>query len=765
MDPDFTRKLPAVCTLIAICAGIVAADLLSLPLWIYFITLIAAFPLTLALYLKNKPTAAAIAGLTVIASFAGFMFTLNYQTSPPKHIIHLADDGNKYTLYCTIDDWPILAEHRTILYCRVDSVGGDDKQRESMGRILLNIGRETTALQYGDRIYFDSYVYSIKGGKNPSGYDYRRHLNLKGIAASCYLPHEYSLQSDRRGRGHPMNVIDDIRAYIINTFNETLDKRAAAVASGFLIGETRDIPSDIYQYFRDTGTLHLLAVSGSNVWLVLLVFLVILKASPWSQVTRTIILIGVVVLFSFLSYNQPSVVRASVMAILVLIGRAAERKLELNNIIASAAVVILLYDPAQLYNIGFQLSFATAWGLIFLTPRVGKLFRKVHTRWYYRYLIFPSLISIVAQVVALPLSAYYFERVPAISFVSNLVIIPLVSILVVGEVIILFGALIVPMLGLMFGSILNALFAAAIFLLRLFGGGTFGIPLEISLGGGFLVVYFASLIMGVQALASLKARRLLVVVVLLIANFWAVCGLFESKDQNKLTVFSTPGGLIAVLEHNRAAVFLSDLPRKDYSITERVVRGYLKNAGFRAPVVIELSGRFASIMESISLAESFDSSTLYIPAASEKMMTDIAARYKTNLSHDRIVLFSGTAPESSSNMTIHLFNGGAKVIFDSLEVYLLAQRTESAFDGTLDLNSTKKLVIVKETLTASDIECLGDSIASNNLLFICRNVDRRRAGEIESILLSERLFQNLVLTSQVGAVELLISDGRIKSIN
>ncbi len=770
METSRAKRYPAVFALVAIIVGIVFADLIEPPLWLIFVSMLVSFGSALALYFRGETTGAGTAVLVSLMIVSAFVFSLKYETFPPKHIKHLVDTDRQYTLYCTIDDWPLLREHRTILYCRVDSVSSGRETRESMGRIMLTIGAETTLLQYGDRIYFDSRVYSIKSGMNPYGFDYRRYLNLKGIFAACFVPTQYSIWRDKRDRGHFLNLIDYIRDFINRTFSRSLDRTSAAVASGFLIGETRNIPAKIYDYFRDTGTLHLLAVSGSNVWLVVLVFLVLLRASPWSLTARTVFLLTVILFFSYLAYNQPSVVRASVMAALVLVGRASQRKIEYNNIVAAAGVIILLYDPAQLYDIGFQLSFATAWGLIFLTPKVAVLFRKIQNRWYYRYLILPAIVCIIAQLVALPISAYYFQRLPAVSFVSNLIIIPLVSVIVIGEVVLLFAALIHPLMGVFFGSLLNPLFSLTVWLLGVFSGGSFGFPLAIRFDGWMIAGYFVLLIGVILGISLKRARRYTIVLLLVIANTYMLSAVISGSKENRLIVFSTPGGIAALMDNSTPTVFLADIPRKDYVVTERTVLPYIKNDKLDSCRIVILGTDYQTVSEALYLVDATEAGSICLPYGARNIFTDnlrLMNRWgdpeDTSEIGAKPLFYDPVDPfdlDAAAANNVYLFDFGAALDFDSSLVILTRDISENLPEFINRNISKKDLILITDIFSGKDYGRLGGLEITGDFYIICRQKGRESqnlTAETDWPKKPPKFLQ----TSQLGAVKLIISDGRV----
>lgn len=758
------KKYPAVVALVAVLAGILTADNAGLSHWIYFLFLIVLFPPAIIFYMKNRPAPAVIIALLCLASFSAFGFCFRYETYPPGHIRHFVDDDRQYTVYGTVDDWPEIRERRTGIFITVDSLTESDKTIKGQGRLLVNIGSEATDIQYGDRISFTSNIYSIKGGKNPSGLNYRRYLNLKGVTAAVWLPHQYSIMVDKAGEKYYMRLVDRLRHEIVKTFRNTLDTNAAALASGFLIGDTRDIPVEIYNLFRDSGTLHLLAVSGSNVALVVLLFVFLLRASRLSPIRRTIFLLVVIVLFSFLSYNQPSVVRASVMAALVLIGQAIQRKREMNNIIASAALIILLVKPTELYDIGFQLSFITAWGLIFLVPKVTVFFKPLHSRLYYKVLIFPFIISVIAQLAALPMTACYFQRMPLISPISNLVIVPLVSMIVIGELIFLFASFILPAFGSFVGAFLNPLLLLTISLLEFFGSGETALIFAHHVSVEQLLAYYTILAAVFVSLSSKTARRFAVIFIMTVINVFMASRLLSPKDCHQMTVFSVPGGIAAVNQVQRNQVVISDLSLKDYSICEQIVTPYLVNRKIDSIDIISLSNDYQTNREIAFLLANHNPWGTYIPAPAKKLLHDIMALSDQMHGSSRITLINPKSIPESLNKEDAILSGRMLIYqYDSLVVVFIGGREDYDWGYMRSLAGERQLVAIKAVIDKNDFLSLERQNFNQYPLIICNKFSATIRKQLSRDSRPAPL-NNYIQTSQVGAVELVIENGRLAGV-
>ena len=349
---------------------------------------------------------------------AGLVSVVKYQSFPADDIGCFVDSGDRLRFFADIEKWPLLKRNKTTLTCRVDSVALDGQVISSSGMILVTIRKETTRFALGDQVSLEGRLTSAGTGPYPQRFDYARYLHHKGIRGTVYINDAARISIPVSRANIFGRAVNDIRSQILKCFHDNLTEIPAALASGFLIGETRNIPEDIYLAFRRTGTLHLLAVSGSNVILVLIVMLFLLRAFPMRPWIRLLILLGVIVVFCHLSYNQPSVVRASIMVSMVLTARVVFRRAELNNIVAATAAILILYDPGNLFDIGFQLSFAVTWALILFLPYLNRLFLKSSMSRPVRYILLIVFSSLIASMIAAPITSYYFGEVSLVTIVS-----------------------------------------------------------------------------------------------------------------------------------------------------------------------------------------------------------------------------------------------------------------------------------------------------------------------------------------------------------
>jgi competence protein ComEC len=378
-------------------------------------------------------------------------------------------------------------------------------------------------------------------------------------------------------------IVIPLRRWTLGVFNSTLSGNHKALLSGFLLGETRDIPKRVYDMFRDTGTVHLLAVSGSNVWLVIGVILGALSLLRVPRFPATLLGLVCIFVFANLVHNDPPVVRAGIMAAVMLVGVLLYRDVDLVNVVSFSGLVILLYSPLFLFDVGFQLSFASVFAILLLYPRLSELVLKYvgkSHRKLWKWIIMPALISVSVELVLFPILAYYFNMIPLIIVVANIFIVPLAGLSVVLACFTLFSAV--------FSSGLAGIFSACNWLcldltLRLteFFANLPVAKLSVPAPSvSTFMVYYFFLWLLVSSIAS--KRKTIVFSVLIIANLfvWRE-GLAHRDAPLKLTILDVSQGSCAVLDLPNGQTFLLNVGQKakNFDAGEYAVIPYLNHKG------------------------------------------------------------------------------------------------------------------------------------------------------------------------------------------
>ena len=250
---------------------------------------------------------------------------------------------------------------------------------------LLIRFREPIPLRYGDRIEVEGTLRQPNGQRNPGGFDYRFYLARRQVFGILYPQWGQEIVPMGRSGFPPLRWTEKLRRRVENVIDAVYRENQihAQVLKGMLLGLRSELSPDILDAFRNSGSIHILAVSGLHVGLIATVCFFGFSLLRLPRKATDLLTIAAVILYACLVGFRPSVFRASLMAVIYLISRIIERDRDLYNLLAFAALVLLLINPAQLWDIGFQLSFAAVASIVYLAPKwesfIGRIFGLVRT--------------------------------------------------------------------------------------------------------------------------------------------------------------------------------------------------------------------------------------------------------------------------------------------------------------------------------------------------------------------------------------------------
>ncbi|MDR7486502.1 MAG: DNA internalization-related competence protein ComEC/Rec2 [Armatimonadota bacterium] len=284
---------------------------------------------------------------------------------------------------------------------------------------------------------------------NPGERAERDALRRRGLDGVIHLQAADGVTVLRPGGWSVRGTVASIRRQVVDGVLRALPAPQNALFLSLLVGIDAHLPAEIYQQFARAGLVHLLVVSGAQV-------AIVAGACAWAArqarlpLTAAAVSSGLgVAAFAALVGWAPSVGRAVIMAAVglgaLLLGRQPDRAATL----ATAVLALLALDPAALSDIGFQLSFAATWGLLFLTPILQR-----GLAWLGPIPAGALGVTLGAQAAVAPLLAFHFQSVPVAGLAANLVILPLIAILVptgfaLMPLVILLPAVGTPLLGLL----------------------------------------------------------------------------------------------------------------------------------------------------------------------------------------------------------------------------------------------------------------------------------------------------------------------------
>ncbi len=303
-------------------------------------------------------------------------------------------------------------------------------------------------LEYGDEFELTGETFLADARRNPGGFHYRRYLAENGVHLCMRAVEIHKLA---RGKANPVSqFLHSLKKKIRHSFSAgSIDEKKQSFLRAIILGERREVGEEFLEALRRTNTMHILAISGLHVGAVVLGTFFFL--SEFVHISRRLSsAIALVLLFTYvpLTGMRPPIVRASIMCTAFLMAPLLRRKSDSVNSLALAAVVILLFRPAELFRAGFQLSFMVVLSILLFADKFWKLFATLFRlrpdpgfltigrvrRGVYsfldKYLLRFFSISLSAFLGFVPLGLYYFHRISLLSPLCNVLTLSLVGCIV-----------------------------------------------------------------------------------------------------------------------------------------------------------------------------------------------------------------------------------------------------------------------------------------------------------------------------------------------
>ncbi|GAA4289917.1 ComEC/Rec2 family competence protein [Aestuariibaculum suncheonense] len=312
------------------------------------------------------------------------------------------------------------------------------------GKTLLNISKDSTNTElHIDDVYISKgYFQSISAPLNPGQFDYKAYLKKKYIYHQITSNYNelFKIKSNTKTL---LGLADGLRKHINNKLKVYHFKPdELAIINALLLGQRQDISEDIYSSYVNAGVIHILAVSGLHVGIILMFLNFILKPMESIKHGKTCKIILLVLLlwsFAVIAGLSASVTRAVTMFSVLAIAMNLKRPTNIYNTLALSMLAILLVKPLFLFDVGFQLSYLAVFSIVTIDPILYKLWipKNKILNFYWHTLT----VTISAQLGIFPISLYYFHQFSGLFFISNLVIIPPLGFILGFGILILIQAL------------------------------------------------------------------------------------------------------------------------------------------------------------------------------------------------------------------------------------------------------------------------------------------------------------------------------------
>ncbi|QQT28335.1 ComEC family competence protein [Sphingobacterium spiritivorum] len=294
------------------------------------------------------------------------------------------------------------------------------------GKLLVTVKKDPLAegLQYGDKLILQTSIKEVSPPFNPGEFDYQSYLSYQNIWQYSFLDSsQYKVLEHQQGNT-ALSFALAIRKRIVNKFRQYIhDDTAFQIATAIILGYRSEMDKETITAFSNTGTIHVLSVSGMHVGLVFWILSFLLKGLRRWKAGRSIqyiILLVFIWMYVVLTGLSSSALRAGLMISFFVISKMAGRDLKAYNTIAASAFFMLLINTKTCADLGFQLSYLAVLGIVTVLPLLNRLY--LPKRKYFKILMEYIYISIAAQLFTLPLVFYYFGQFPNYFLIANIFI-------------------------------------------------------------------------------------------------------------------------------------------------------------------------------------------------------------------------------------------------------------------------------------------------------------------------------------------------------
>ena len=294
-------------------------------------------------------------------------------------------------------------------------------KNDRFGRILIKTNLYPEYF-YGDMLKVSGKIELPESSIGDTGFDYKSYLAKENIFLVGRFPEITLLHRPESLNFYGFLLV--IKKKFTGIIDTILPEPASSFLSALLVGARRTLPNELIEAFNKTGTSHIIAISGYNISIISIMILNFLSYLFLPRRLTFWIVITCIVLFTLIAGAGASVVRAAIMGCLLVLAGREGRFYQVVNAIVFAGAVMLFFNPYLLrYDAGFQLSFLSALGIIYISPRLNSFFSGLPDVLSFRTNLSATLS---AQIMTLPVIFWEFGRVSLVATLANVLILPAV---------------------------------------------------------------------------------------------------------------------------------------------------------------------------------------------------------------------------------------------------------------------------------------------------------------------------------------------------
>ena len=452
--------------------------------------------------------------------------------------------------------------------------------------ILYFKGNDSLAesLNYGSVLAVNLTFDEPPGAQNPNQFNYKEYLKSKQIHRVAFVKPENWFKVEQN-TNPILSTSFNLRNTLIELFQEVgISGQNLAVLSALTMGYKNLLDDETRRIFSASGAMHILAVSGLHVGVLFFIvssILFFLDRSKKGKRTKAILLILFLWFFAIFTGLSPSVLRASLMFSLVIVGTALSRKTNIYNTLSASAFVLLCFNPMLIKEIGFQLSYLAVTSIVFFYPHIYKLIY-IKNKWLDKVWALIA-VSIAAQLGTFPLTLFYFHQFPNYFLLTNLFAIPLASIILYLVIGMLFVSYLPAIAGIL-GYLLNQTLSLLNYLV------SFTESLPYSITSGFSINSYQAILLlcSIVALVLFLEKRRFIFLATFLVCLLSHFSIHSYKNisqlnEQELVVFNIPGATTVGITHGENITFAvtDSTISNPLAVHSFQIQGYVENKGLK----------------------------------------------------------------------------------------------------------------------------------------------------------------------------------------
>ncbi len=360
----------------------------------------------------------------------------------PTHIIHFLDQTKDQVVLKGIVKEIETGEKTTKVALSINQIEINDLWFEKKGKTILYLDSVPSKLQIFDEIVCKVKIFPSPKA-NPYAFDYAKFLFRKDIHFTGYVAKIDDVQILKSGRIGVLDWPQVSRRYLDNRLRRFIQEpQSYALVTAMLLGERNQLDKNTIAVFSNTGAIHVLAVSGLHVGILIHLLYLIMGLFKFNNKIKLIVAITVGLFYALIVGAAPSIIRATLLISLILMGNYFKAYVNIYNLLSLVALIMLILNPNDFFTVSFQFSFLAILSLALFTKPIYEL---VEFKWKLPQMAWKLLsATLAAQILMTPMVIFYFHQFPVYFFLSCFVAIPLAYLGVVGGGIILLASFILP---------------------------------------------------------------------------------------------------------------------------------------------------------------------------------------------------------------------------------------------------------------------------------------------------------------------------------